>query len=441
MKLHMCKPFAGKWSVAALFTLLLLVATGSSYGQEDYDAGEALFGANCASCHKPDENSTGPALQGARQRWADAGEADNIYKWIANPVGLAGSGESPYAVNISKYDASAMTAQGHLSKVEVDNILFFVDNYVKAGPVAGLAECYVVPEQKKGGVWKWLLIISTILAFVIVVLGSSARRLKEASDEYETDEDKTYLERIKDWAWNNKALVGIGGLLIVFVLLSDLGYRAALIDVNEGYSPSQPIEFSHCVHAGNLEIDCKYCHNSVEKSKSAGIPTVNVCMNCHKSVNEGTYTGKSQIAKIYEAAGYDLDKREYDIKKSKPIVWNKVHNLPDHVYFNHSQHVAVGEIDCKQCHGDVKQIDVGRVMHTSEINELEGVTKLTKPVLTMGWCIECHNETGIDIGKNAYYTEIHDRLKKDPELLKKYMEDDKVSVRELGGWECAKCHY
>jgi len=115
--------------------------------------------------------------------------------------------------------------------------------------------------------------------------------------------------------------------------------------------------------------------------------------------------------------------------------------LPDHVYFNHSQHVKVGGIDCIQCHGDVQTYDGGKVASVQEINKLEGVTKLTKPVLTMGWCIECHNETGVDIEKNNYYNEIHARLKSNPELLKQFKGDDKITVRELGGWECAKCHY
>jgi predicted HAD superfamily Cof-like phosphohydrolase len=166
-------------------------------------------------------------------------------------------------------------------------------------------------------------------------------------------------------------------------------------------------------------------------------------MNCHRNIQKGTYTGTEEIAKIHEAAGFDAEGNAYTGETS-PIVWNKVHNLPDHVYFNHSQHVNVGGIDCIQCHGDVKTYNLGKVASVEDINALDGTTKLTRPVLTMGWCLECHQETGVEVSdksKSGYYKEIHERLKNNPELLKKYLEDDKITVRELGGWECAKCHY
>jgi hypothetical protein len=126
-------------------------------------------------------------------------------------------------------------------------------------------------------------------------------------------------------------------------------------------------------------------------------------------------------------------------------VWNKVHVLPDHVYFNHSQHVVVGGVDCKQCHGDMtKMQETAKVQPIEELNKIEGNIKLTKATLTMGWCIECHGakEVTVGDGKNAYYDEIHSRLKKNKSLYRKYLANDgKLTVNELGGWECAKCHY
>lgn len=219
-----------------------------------------------------------------------------------------------------------------------------------------------------------------------------------------------------------------------------------LLSVNlmEDYHPEQPIAYSHKLHAGQLEIECVYCHNSVEKSKTAGIPTTNVCMNCHKAVSEGSTTGTEEIAKIYEAAGFDPDKMQYT-GETKPVQWVKVHNLPDHVYFNHSQHVVVGDLDCKQCHGDMTKETTARVMTKEDLNAVEdNEIKFTRPVLTMGWCIECHSKSEIDIQSDdasGYYTEIHKRLKNDKKTYQKYLEDDMVSVAELGGWECAKCHY
>jgi hypothetical protein len=216
----------------------------------------------------------------------------------------------------------------------------------------------------------------------------------------------------------------------------------------EAYQPSQPIAFPHAIHTGTNGIDCKYCHNSVTKSKSAGLPTVNVCMNCHKQVNGRTPAQQEQIAKIYEAAGWSPEGAGKYTGKTKPIVWNKVHVLPDHVYFNHSQHVVVGGIDCKQCHGDMAKLkETAKVQPVSELNKVEGNIKLTKATLTMGWCIECHDKKEISKGplsdkKDGYYNEIHRRLlNNDKSLYKKYLKDNKVTVSELGGWECAKCHY
>ena len=234
--------------------------------------------------------------------------------------------------------------------------------------------------------------------------------------------------------------------LVLFIAMCVSGILGlSTIGVVEEYQPSQPIEFPHAIHTGANGIDCKYCHNSVAKSKSAGLPTVNVCMNCHKQINGRTPEQQVQIAKIYEAAGWDG--KEYT-GKTKEIIWNKVHSLPDHVYFNHSQHVVVGGLDCKQCHGDMtKQVKTAQVRTVQELNKIEGNVVLTRPTLTMGWCIECHGEKEISTGSidsknDGYYNEIHKRLlNNDKSLYNKYLEDGKVTVKELGGWECAKCHY
>jgi hypothetical protein len=170
-------------------------------------------------------------------------------------------------------------------------------------------------------------------------------------------------------------------------------------------------------------------------------------MNCHKQVQGTTDIQKEQIAKIYEAAGFSPEGGGQYSGETENLVWNKVHVLPDHVYFNHSQHVVVGGVDCKQCHGDMtKQKELPRIVPVEELNEIEGNVQLTKPTLTMGWCIECHGvkevSTGPIEGKGGYYDEIHKRLlENDESLYGEYLEDGKVTVSELGGWECAKCHY
>ncbi len=211
------------------------------------------------------------------------------------------------------------------------------------------------------------------------------------------------------------------GTYILFDSLMDIG-------IDQGYQPIQPIAFSHKIHAGDNKIDCEYCHSSAKNSKTSGIPSVNVCMNCHKSISE--YTGPvtsefskefydAEIHKIYEAIGWDPEELEYiEGYEQKPIKWVRIHNLPDFVYYNHSQHVNVAGIDCQKCHGPVEEMD--------EVYQYSS--------LTMGWCIDCHKETNVDLKGNDYYAKIHQ------ELAKKFGVE-KITVAQLGGKECGKCHY
>jgi hypothetical protein len=287
--------------------------------------------------------------------------------------------------------------------------------------------------------------MGVIFIVVILAVGGVRRQLIIAtSDDPTTQEKLTYGEELRTWAWKNKVYVGVSTLVVVIALIVGFFQSLATIGVVENYQPSQPITFPHAAHAGINGIDCKYCHNSVTKSKHAGIPSVNVCMNCHKQINGEGKPFAGEIQKIYKAAGWDPSGAGKYTGKENPIVWNKVHVLPDHVYFNHSQHVVVGGIDCKQCHGDMTTMnETAKVQPVEELNKIEGNINLTKPTLTMGWCIECHGakEVALGNGKNAYYDEIHRRLKMDKPLYRKYLKDGKITVNELGGWECAKCHY
>jgi hypothetical protein len=207
-------------------------------------------------------------------------------------------------------------------------------------------------------------------------------------------------------------------LIILLVLARDGFGGLKSIGVFDGYAPEQPIKFSHKIHAGDNGVDCVYCHHSSEKSKTAGIPSVNVCMNCHKAISEGKRWGEEEISKIYEAAGYNPETAEYD-KPEKPVKWIKIHNLPDFVYFNHSQHVVVGKQKCQTCHGEVQEFDYP--MHQEK-------------ELTMGWCIDCHRKTGVD-ASNPYYEKMH------AEFKEKNEEGKSFTVEAIGGLECAKCHY
>jgi cytochrome c551/c552 len=437
------------WCFSAL-TIVLATGSFTTYAQ-----GDALFKAKCASCHQPHKNSTGPKLFQVRQKWADGGAKEgSIYQWVNNWQTAAAS--DPYAQTVSTWSPAAMSTFPDLKKEDIDAILDWVDSQPDpataptdgAAPAAGTDTVGATEETSNGWIW---LILGVIFVTIILAVGGVRRQLKfAAADEAgePLNEGASYTDELKSWAWKYRKYVGIGALVLVISTVVTLFLALYSIGVVENYQPSQPIAFPHAIHTGTNGIDCKYCHNSVTKSKSAGLPTVNVCMNCHKQINGRTPAQQEQIAKVYEAAGWNPEGAGSYTGKTKPIVWNKVHVLPDHVYFNHSQHVVVGGVDCKQCHGDMtKQVETAKVVPVSELNKIEGNIPLTKPTMTMGWCIECHGakeiSTGsIDTKNDGYYNEIHKRLlNNDKSLYEKYLKDGKVTVSELGGWECAKCHY
>ena len=194
----------------------------------------------------------------------------------------------------------------------------------------------------------------------------------------------------------------------VFILRT-LVVEGINIGRQQNYAPQQPIKFSHKVHAGQNQIDCEYCHHLAEHGKSAGIPSSDLCMNCHQIVIEGTHSGRFEIRKISEA-----------IENITSVEWIRIHNLPDYVFFSHAQHVGAGKLDCEECHGPVDEMDV--IYQYSD--------------LSMGWCLECHRTRGVDFEHNAYY-----------ELFEAYHEEletgkiDSVLVTDIGGTNCMKCHY
>ncbi len=427
--------------------------------------GEKLFKANCASCHKiTEEVLAAPGLKGIDQRWA--GKDALLIKWIQNPQAAAGSGDPYIKGLVDKYVSQFgwMAAQA-VDEMEIKDIMAYVKSGGGAGgadkgAAAALAEkCPSIKDkiaeefagENDNSTTIWLIIVGVILAIIGASAANISKSLKQAVHERDglaPVEEKTYWQSTKSWMWANKKFVGIIGLFI-FLYLGVVGYQKLYrIGVNQGYMPNQPVWFSHNIHACQNEIDCQYCHSSASKSKHAGIPSVNICMNCHKGIKKGPVSGEKEIAKIYAAIGFDPATGQYiDNYEQKPIQWNKVHNLPDHVNFNHSLHVTGAKLDCKQCHGPVQTYNVGRLAPIEEINAQEdvvGLIKLSKPTLTMGWCIECHNKANIDLASSDYYEEMHNRFKSSAvgkRTLKDIMEDGEVTVKEMGGWECGKCHY
>ncbi|MEN8965739.1 MAG: c-type cytochrome [Polaribacter sp.] len=415
-------------------TILLFFAFSVSSYSQDVDearqkAGKKLFKSLCASCHKLDKKLVGPALGGVEERR----ENSWLKSWIKNNAEF--QKVNAEAAEAAQYSATAMNAFPQLNDAQIDDILYYTTvGEIKKAPAAGEV---MVGNQvlEKNGAPDWLVYL--LAAAIVVAFLMIASLLKQVSELKGTKkpEVQSNLRRDLQELWvgvkNNtflKVLTTIFLLLIgayvVFGMLFTVG-------VDQGYQPIQPIAFSHKIHAGENKVDCQYCHSSAKHSKHSGIPSVNVCMNCHKAISEvaegteiewnGQIYGKEQldkeIAKVYDAAGWDPDELAYT-GEEKPVKWIRIHNLPDFAYYNHAQHVTVAGVKCQKCHGPVEEMD--------EMYQYSP--------LTMGWCIDCHRETNVDLKSNDYYAKIHD------ELAKKYGVE-KVTISQLGGLECGKCHY
>ncbi|MCC5924153.1 MAG: c-type cytochrome, partial [Crocinitomicaceae bacterium] len=335
--------------------------------------GAALFRSQCATCHQPHRDGTGPKLFEVRQKWERGGAQEgSIYQWVRNWQVAAAN--DPYAMEASQWSPTAMSLFPNLTDDEIDAIF----DYVDAQPLPGASTADVsggggVAEQQAEDDFSWIwIILGAIFTVIILSVGGVRRQLKSINAP-DGEEPQTYADEIKQFIWNYRKVFGVvtvGLVLSVVVSLFLVLYDIGVVTANQ---TSQTIEYPHSVHAGTNGIDCKYCHHSVEKSKSAGIPTVNVCMNCHKQVQGDDDHDIKQISKIYHAAGFSPDGGGQYSGTTENIVWNKVHALPDHVYFSHAQHVNVGGIDCKQCHGDMtKQKELPRVVPVEELNEIDG---------------------------------------------------------------------
>ena len=410
-----------------LFTLAISFFSFTAHAQ-DKELGKKLFKTNCASCHFASEKkSTGPGLKGVLGRIPSG---DWKYNWVHNSSKVIASGDA-YATTLFNQYKVQMTAFPNLKNEEIDAILAYADEGEKAPtPVAAAPTGTPGAPTEQGTPWFLIVIILVLVIVIIAVLRYTKINLRNAVAEKEGAEEepaRPFLEAARHWVAHHKRITAAIGIFLFCVLvvkgwyaLKGVGVYAEEVHPNEwvGYHPTQPINFSHKIHAGDNGIQCQYCHSGVEKSKTAGIPPAMVCMNCHKVISETVNPGsKEEIAKIYYATGWNPDLAAYS-NPQHPVEWVKVHVLPDHVFFSHQQHVVVGKQDCANCHGDVK------TMTTVE----------QQRPLTMGWCITCHRETPVAMDGNGYYTALHEKMKE------KY-KDQPITVSMVGGIECARCHY
>ncbi len=455
-----------------LLTLLLVFASFSLMAEVSPDAGKKLFKNYCGTCHAKNmvSASTGPALAGSQERWDDD---EALYAWIRNSQQLIQDGH-PRALELwEEYKPTIMTAFPSLTDDEIGSILAFVNG--TADGTYGVKKDVVkddtpTEDDSNGWLYALLLGILTLLAVILTRIIGNLNVLAAAKDGKQI-ERKTLIQSL-----TSKGVISF----LIFALVVLAGYTTVTNATNlgrqEGYQPDQPIKFSHETHAGIHKIECQYCHDGARRSKHSVIPAANTCMNCHRAITTGSKYGTAELTKIYASIGFDPSTNKYienyddmseeeikeiyskwieakyieknelieidadgkgevisqwkgiknsltNAQKTKiqgPIEWIRVHNLPDHVYFNHAQHVSVGKVECQDCHGTVEKMEVLQ-QHSP---------------LSMGWCINCHRETDVKFKDNEYY-----------KSYSKYHEDlksgdmEKVTVADIGGLECQKCHY
>ena len=418
MLFHMRKRLTVLVSRSAILLFFLVSFSASAQVEIEGDAanGKSLFNTNCAACHKLDKKAIGPALGDVTERR----DLEWLQAWIKDNQALRESGDKDAIAIFEEYNGSVMTPFPMLSDQDINDILRYTiegskpaeDAVVATGDGVGM-------DQAEDDNTVLLLVLASVLLFLVILLVRVKNTLKQVRDEETTTilEDANIITRT---ALKNPRIVTLLTIVVAVVLLQQLYVGLMSVAVSQDYQPAQPIKFSHALHAGDNQIDCNYCHYGARKGKHSNIPSASICMNCHMQVQEGPKYGTEEIAKIYAAVGWDPETYSYiDGYDTKPIQWIRIHNLPDLSYFNHAQHVTAGQVECQTCHGPIE--------------EMEEVYQYAP--LTMGWCINCHRETEVQVESNEYYAEMHKKLKE------KYGEDASITVEMIGGMECGKCHY
>lgn len=402
----------------AIIALLLATPTHAQEIEGDVAHGKEIWNANCAACHKMERKLVGPALGNVMERRS----VEWLVKWIRNNQELRESGDEQAIAVWEEYNKSAMPAYPQFSDQDIMDILAYIQDAGKPkepAVAAGGGAAGAAPAPQETNNKALLYILGGFLILLILLLVKVKNTLKEVKGETSSSlaSDASNFTRV---ALKNQKVITMLTILVAIVFFQQLYVALMSIGITQEYEPEQPIKFSHKLHAGTNQIDCNYCHYGARKSMHSNIPSANVCMNCHVYIQEGPKYGTEEIAKIYDAIGFDPSTGQYiEDYEEKPIKWVRIHNLPDLAYFNHAQHVTVGQLECQECHGPIQEMEV--VYQYSP--------------LTMGWCINCHRETEVQTESNAYYSDMHQKLKD------KYGKDAKITVEMIGGLECGKCHY
>ena len=389
--------------------------------------GKALFQSDCASCHNPIKQVTGPALKGITSRVPDQ---KLLHSWIRNNAAVLSSGNKYFTDLFVQYNKTPMNTFPQLTDAEIDAILKYIETYPDPATAKNGSPNNAPSAGEESDSTLLYGILTLILAVIMLVLLQVNSNLKKLSD------DKSGVPSHEPIPfYRNKVYI----TLLVLVLFVVGGYYVVQGAIGLGrqkdYQPEQPIFYSHKVHAGTNQISCLYCHGGAWDSKMAGVPSLNVCMNCHAAINDykgealhreddKEVDGTAEIQKLYSYTGYDPKAGKYT-EPGKQIEWVKIHNLPDHVYFNHSQHIRAGKVQCQTCHGSITQM-----------NEVKQFSELS-----MGWCINCHRTTKVNFpdsaGNGNKFYSIYEKFNHNLATGKM----DSVTVENIGGTECQKCHY
>ncbi len=424
--------------LSKLLTLAVTILLSYQLTFADAAEGEQLYKANCTACHAINEKIVGPALKDVHKRRESAW----LLKWIKNSQKLIAAGD-PVAVQLYKENnESPMLSFENLSDAQITSIVDYIkkESEAPAAPVVA-STASITPIETNSNVsgfysnvtYYALIVMAIVLALIVFVLYRIQNVVNGLFEQKHPE--AAAAEKAQEVSWKDNKLSfryklfkkhPVVGTIIVSLLfmvifgLLGFDYGNKEIGVQKGYAPTQPINYSHELHAGTYKINCLYCHSGADKSKQATIPSASTCMNCHMHVQAKKEDGKvsPEIQKIYNAVGWDAEKRMYDPSKPKtPIKWVRIHNLPDHAYFNHAQHVKIGKVECQACHGPIETMKV-----VSQQKSLQ-----------MGWCINCHREANVDVANNDYYEKLHANLKIEGQTS--------ITVAQNGGLECGKCHY
>ncbi len=410
-------------SIAQRIALILSFITVLCFDQTLFaQDGKALFQQNCASCHAVHKDLTGPKLAGIEERVPDQ---KLLYDWIRNSQAVLRTGNKYFNDLYNQWNKTAMNLFPNLTDEEIGAMITYINSVPAPGAPGETGTSGVqaaAQESDNSLIFGVLTLILAIIVLVLLQVNSNLKRLSDEKEGIPSYEPVPF--------YRNKAYIALFAV-VLFIVGGYYTIQGAVgLGRSQDYQPEQPIYYSHKVHAGTNQINCLYCHNGAQEGKHANIPSLSTCMNCHMAISEyageklyredGTeVNGTEEIKKLYSYTGWDPDQKKY-VNEPKPIEWVKIHNLPDHVYFNHSQHVVAGKVACQTCHGDIQ--NMGEVYQHAD--------------LSMGWCVNCHRETKVQFEDNKFYS-IYEKFHNDLKSGKM----DSVTVESIGGTECQKCHY